>query len=260
MFKFIHLTIGVVFFSLSANLHAANLSIVPPSSLTLDGSSIIAGEFNLTGASGFSMPNGSLTETNFLNFSDSSDDIIISATIGSGTPHTLFDVPSEIGILHLEGFFNASDPDLPNAVFDILVGELINTSTDAFTYFLPTLTSNFFYQVTNLGSNLSSETDNTNTFWGGVHPVIATSATDPSLAGLNVLTLDNGVNEPWYVGVQGSQGNSSNCPTVSAHGSSTSGGTTGQCSSVSVPEPNSISLILSGLLFGGLKVYKAKKS
>ena len=126
-------------FSISTILHAAPLSIVPPSSLTLDGVPIITGEFNLTGASGFSMSGGVLSETTFLNFTDSGDDIVISATIGSGSPHALFEVPSNIGILHLEGFFNAGNPDLPNARFDIFVGELRNASTDVFTYFLPTL-------------------------------------------------------------------------------------------------------------------------
>lgn len=254
--------VEVLIFGLICNrAFALPLVIVPPPSLTLDGMSIVAGNFVLTGATGYSDPGGVLTQTTFLDAGNVADDINISATIGGTTPHSLFDVPVATEVLHLEGFFDAASPNLPPAVFDITLGVLNDASADAFTYFLPSSTSDFLFQITDLGSNLTSEIDNIDTFVDGIQPVVALSLSDPSLTGLTVLTLDNGIDNPWYVGVApvltmvstGAVGGvgvaPANCgfttSTVQRHGRSTSIQTPVACT---IPEPNSISLIVLGLL------------
>lgn len=247
------------------------LSITPPPSLTLDGLPIVSGTFTLTGATAFSDPGAVITETILLDQGDGGDDVAIAATIGGTSPHFLVDVPLATEVLRLEGFFSATTPFVPDAVFDIIVGVTQDVSTDAFTYFLPQVTSTFFYQTTDLGLDPTSTLDNSNFFSTGAEPVIALSPSDPSLFGRRLVTLDNGVSNPWFVGLDdslmipfsiaqivagGGGGCSMQISGPASHGRSTPPPLENECDEAPmerndlpiVPEPSSLLLVGAGLL------------
>lgn len=143
----------------------------PPPSLTLNGQPISQGNFTVTGAVGFSRDGSSILEEIILDQADSQDDVIFNATIGDTTPHLLFEAPEETEVLRMIGFFDATTPNLPNANFDIFAGVRDPSSgASDFTVFLPSNTSTFGFQITDLGSDPGLD-DNTNTF-SSTEPVV----------------------------------------------------------------------------------------
>ncbi len=132
------LSIAVAGISLPA--WSFQLNIQPPDELNLDGMDILEGQFNLESATGYSFnnPNG----VQFIN-----QPVVHDATIGDTSVHVLFDdVPDDIEVLKLSGFFNATNPDKPNAHFNIIVAGIQPDGPGEFTYYLPTMT--------NMASNL----------------------------------------------------------------------------------------------------------
>lgn len=147
------------------------INFAPPPNLTLNGQSVSEGNFTVTGAVGFSRDGSSIVEEIILDQADSQDDVVFNATIGDTTPHLLFEAPEETEVLRMIGFFDATTPNLSEARFDIFAG-MRDPSSGAsdFTVFLPRNTSNFGYQVTDLGSVPGSD-DNTDVF-SSTEPVV----------------------------------------------------------------------------------------
>jgi len=248
------------------------LTIVPPDELTLNGAEIFEGTFNLTGVIGYSDGTGSaagtIAETTFLDPTDGADDVSKRAVIGNTAVKDLgIDIPVEIEVLKLTGFFEPSMPTVtPSAAaFEIFVGVLTldNASppplvVDNFTYYLPLETSELFPQITDLGmdADRASLGDNTDTFFAAGTSFSVTN-TIPS-AGVK---LDNGVDNPWWIVPDGSPpptlvfappppgSTMPNCPdptivTVQRHGSTTTRVIPGPCD----PPPTGVPAPAPGLL------------
>ncbi len=192
---------------------AVPLTIVPPDELTLDGTPVATGTFNLTeviGYSGGDTGDASIVVTTLLASSD--PPISKPATIGDTAVKDLsLDIPVEIELLKLTGFFEpiTAVPPSPDfspglmAAFEIIVGVLtldngstVPATVDNFTYYLPLLTSAMFPQVTDTGmdADRGSLGDNSDTFFAaGTTFVITVEDPGPGVK------LDNGVDNPWWV-------------------------------------------------------------
>ncbi|NES99142.1 MAG: hypothetical protein F6K61_00920 [Sphaerospermopsis sp. SIO1G1] len=147
-------------FSIFGGSASAQLSITPPPELYLDGQYIQTGNFTLTEVTGFSSNNTEIDLTALLENNPKS------AIIGGNKTTTFLDsIPSELVSLNLVGFFDATDPDLQPANFDITLNNLPGDgSTGDFTYFLPLTTGPLqVRQITDLGSSTLLD-DNINTF------------------------------------------------------------------------------------------------
>jgi len=168
------------------------LSITPPPHLNLDGLDISKGQLTIEGAVAYSDPAGSILAIEVLDVNDPGDDVVIDATIGSEEPHFLFQVPADTEVVQITGNFNASDPDLPAASFDLTAGVLRALNEGEGNHFivsLPLMTADFLPQVTDLGPNLVRVTDNQDTFCEKA-PTLSLTSGD--------LTLSNGIDNPWF--------------------------------------------------------------
>ncbi|MGK7955054.1 MAG: PEP-CTERM sorting domain-containing protein [Crocosphaera sp.] len=165
--------------SIGLPAHAADfdLFIEPPEELSLNGQQINFGTFNVTEARGYYNDDGSLVTTTLV------EEIIThEATIGSTERHNLFTVPMSVQALNIVGFFDATDPDLDPAQFNIWVNGFDGEFSE-FTYFLPSNVNSFAYQVTDLGST-TYLADNTDIFSASAPSIDITS--DGSLSIVNI--------------------------------------------------------------------------
>lgn len=117
------------------------ISLVPPASLTLDGQDVNAGQFVVEEATAFSF-RGSMDETTVV----SGSPVVIDATIGQGE-HELFDVPGDSQAIEVTGYFDATDPDLERANFNVTIFGDFSEPIE-FTVFLPASTSDETNQIT----------------------------------------------------------------------------------------------------------------
>ncbi|MGB3512869.1 MAG: hypothetical protein WBA93_27380 [Microcoleaceae cyanobacterium] len=222
---------------LGAPAFAFDLTINPPTSLTIDGMAVSEGVFTLQSAIGYSP---TLNGDPLIN-----NPVQINAMInGSGLPTNLLiaDVPDDIDVLRLMGNFDASEPDKPAAFFDItLFG--FNDGVDDFTYFLPSASGPLqVYQVTDLGATTALG-DNKNIFTSAAPTIMVNSS-----GGFTVTP-----NNP--IGM--SRGNSCPPPVVNPHGGG--GGT--PPAPCSVPEPGSaMSIFALGLTGIGSMLKRKLKS
>ena len=92
------------------------VSMEPPASLTLDGQSIVSGRFVVVEATAYL--DGEAGGTRSL--ITSAAPRVVDATIGQGN-HDLFETPSNTAALAMRGYFDATNPDLPPANFDLTV-------------------------------------------------------------------------------------------------------------------------------------------
>lgn len=132
-----------------------DIEITPPPTLVLDGQDVTSGLFTVTTIWAF---DENLNPTAVI------PPAPIAAEIGSGVSAVIASVPAGTRVVSIEGFFDATDPDLPAASFNLLVGS-INQSADnlGFTVFLPNDTSDTAFQITDLGVT-ASVLDNTDIF------------------------------------------------------------------------------------------------
>ncbi|MDJ0659049.1 MAG: hypothetical protein QNJ42_06105 [Crocosphaera sp.] len=158
-------------FSIFGESVSAQLSITPPPDLTLDGIEIDFGIFQLEEVTGFDVVGNPTDLTSLLENNPKFAEI-------GGTETTVFldTIPTDLVSLNLVGFFDATDPDLPPANFDITLNNLPGDgSTGDFTYFLPVTTGPLqVRQITDLGDS-SSLDDNLNTFVSVSGPVIGSA-------------------------------------------------------------------------------------
>lgn len=219
------------FASISAPALAFSIRFTPPPFLVLDGQQINEGIFNVTSAEAFFSEDDNIETISII---PPQDEFSQSFIIGSVDSEILFEAPDNTEVLRMSGFFEPTDPELPNANFDILVGEFAPIIPSDFTVFLPVLTNTSSFQITDLGLD-SSLNDNTDVF-SDTEPVLTMLETDPDLNGLTVIELNNGVNQ-WFVGYTPSS------VQMADHGTATA---------VSVPEPSIIFgvLSISGLSLG----------
>jgi hypothetical protein len=157
------------------------IGISPPAELNLDDMEISEGTFNLTSVIGYSESNSAGVEL-------LGAPVNVDAMIGSGIFHALLDVPSDVEVLNLIGFFEATSPVKPLVRFDYIMGPIETVGPDANTISLPLFTSNFFYQVTDLISGEDIFIDG-----GDPKPVVSLNPLS------QVLAIFNGTNT-WNVG------------------------------------------------------------
>ncbi len=160
-----------------------DLTITPPAELTLDGRAIENGFFTVTSAMAFDQ---ALTMT-VLDVPEP-----VAATIGSGKPHFLTTAPAGTRVVSLVGFFDPTNPDLPRANFNYLIGSITNGATNlGFTAHLPNNTADSAFQVTNLGAS-PSLSDNGDRFAStDAKPTLNLSGGD--------FAFDNGTDSPIFV-------------------------------------------------------------
>ncbi len=120
----------------------ASVSMVPPASLTLDGQLIVSGRFVVVEATAYL--DGEAGETRSL--VTSAAPRVVDATIGQGN-HNLFETPSNTAALAMRGYFDATNPDLPPANYDLTVFGDFSLPL-RLTVFLPAQTSTGASQVT----------------------------------------------------------------------------------------------------------------
>ena len=182
-----------------AGAQTFDLTIAPPPTLTLNGQTVSQGLFTLEGATVFSDPGGVLTSNQLLDPADPADDVSIVGVIGSGSINFLISVPDDTEVIRVQGNFTGTIPSLPAFAFDATVGTSSIDGPTEYIWFLPQSSSQALqYQVTDLnGPTLGDNTD----LFSPAPPVLALSASAPSLAGLTVLTLSSGTTNPWFVGV-----------------------------------------------------------
>ncbi len=160
-----------------------DLTITPPAELTLDGRVIENGFFTVTSAMAFDQ---ALTMT-VLDVPEP-----VAATIGSGKPHFLTTAPAGTRVVSLVGFFDPTNPELPRANFNYLIGSITNGATNlGFTAHLPNNTADSAFQVTNLGAS-PSLSDNGDRFAStDAKPTLNLSGGD--------FAFDNGTDSPIFV-------------------------------------------------------------
>lgn len=231
--------IGLTITLVSSPAWGFDLTINPPLRLTLDGLSIDTGQFNLTGATGFFIDNtGNLASENLTPLPSPTNAIIGN----SSTTRTL--IPgiedNKYQALNLIGFFDATNPDLNPANFDITLTNLPSNTTGDFTYFLPAQTGALsIFQLTDLGTSTDLN-DNVNTF----------ASVKPTLSVVNNNIVANQLPTGSVIG--SSTGNNCAPPNVKFHGG---GGGTPPANCVSVPESSTVfSLLTMGLMGAGLIV------
>ncbi len=159
------------------------VQITPPSELVLNDQEINTGFFTVISVMAFDQQ---------LDMTVIAPPAPIAAQIGSGIAHDLFEAPGGTRVLSIVGFFDPTDPDLPNANFNYLLGS-INDEADnlGFTAFLPLDTSDFAFQITDLGQT-SSTFDNTDLFSSvDGKPTLNLTGGD--------FSFDNGVDPPIFV-------------------------------------------------------------
>lgn len=131
----------------------STFSITPPSSLTLDGSSVSEGTFSITEATSFSLDDAGEIVIEEIELDDSAT---FEATIGSNVSNELFDFPDETLFLQVEGFFDPGELGGSVANFNITAGEFEAGAENELTILLPVSTGDTVFQVTEFipdGSN-----------------------------------------------------------------------------------------------------------
>ncbi|NET41681.1 MAG: PEP-CTERM sorting domain-containing protein [Okeania sp. SIO2B3] len=127
--------------------------------------------------------------------------VVHDATIGDNSAHLLLDdVPDDIEVLKLSGFFNATNPDKPNAHFNIIVAGIEPGGPGEFTFFLPTSTdiaANVIIDV----ADTKALADNKNYFvdGGGFDWMPEVITNDLPQAGEGVTIGD------WFIGIGSNQ-------------------------------------------------------
>jgi hypothetical protein len=157
------------------------VTIQPPPELTLDGQQVSAGQFTITRIRAF---DGALNPT-WIPAPDPID-----ATIGSTSPHFLFEAPAGTRVLSIEGFFDASVPDLPPANFNFTLATIRDGATLELTVFLPTDTDEFAFQLTDLGTS-GDLSDNVDRF-------VAASPVGAMSLNAGAIEHDNGLDPPIF--------------------------------------------------------------
>ncbi len=238
------LSIAVAGISLPA--WSFQLNIQPPKHLNLDGMDILEGQFNLESATGYSFSNPNGVE--FLN-----QPVVHDATIGDTSAHFLLDdVPDDIEVLKLSGFFNATNPDKPNANFNIIVAGIQPDGPGEYTYFLPTNTDIAANVIIDVADTKALE-DNKNYFvtGGGFDWMPEVITNEPNQSGEGVTIGD------WFIGIGSnetllppSMGQGVPNPMFQKHGTNTT-----------IPEPSSTIglLALTTLGLGSALKRKIKK-
>ncbi len=183
--------LGVTFTLLSSPAWGFDLTINPPPTLTLDGLSIREGQFNLTEATGFFLDTTGTVVSESLITAPVSIDAVIGS---SGAARTLIsDIEDDkFEVINFAGFFDPIDPDLPEANFNITLTNLPSSTTGDFTYFLPVLTSQSIFQLTDLGAT-TSLSDNINTFSTAI-PEFSPIGSGTVVPGGTILTRSTGNN------------------------------------------------------------------
>lgn len=190
------LSIAVTGISLPA--WSFQLNIQPPPHLNLDGMDISNGQFNLESATGYSFsdPNGIKLLDPLLD-----PPVVHNATIGDTSAHLLLDdVPDDIEVLKLSGFFDATNPDKPKAHFNIIVAGIEPGGPGEYTYFLPTSTdiaANVIIDV----ADTKALADNKNYFvdGGGFDWMPEIITNKPNQSGEGVTIGD------WFIGIGSNQ-------------------------------------------------------
>ncbi len=119
------------------------VQITPPQTLVLDGQSVQTGLFTITNILAF---DDQLVPTSV------TPPAPLQAQIGSTAPKLLFDAPVGTKVLNIEGFFDAVFPDLLPAQFSYTIGSIKDDESNlGFTAYLPSDTSQFAFQWTDLG-------------------------------------------------------------------------------------------------------------
>ncbi|GGA26936.1 PEP-CTERM sorting domain-containing protein [Okeania sp. KiyG1] len=188
------LSIAVAGISLPA--WSFQLNIQPPEELELDGMDILQGQFNLTGATGYSFDN-----PDGMQFINSEQPVVHDAIIGDTSVHVLFDdVPDDIEVLKLSGFFNATNPDKPNAHFNIIVAGIEPGGPGEFTYYLPTMTNMASNYIIDVGPTKALG-DNTNYFvdGGGLDWMPEVITNEPNQSGEGVTVGE------WFIGLSSNE-------------------------------------------------------
>ena len=170
-----------------------DIEITPPAELVLDGQAITSGFFTVASIWAFDQ---ALTATQI------TPPAPIAAEIGSGIAHAIASVPVGTRVVSVVGFFDAVNPDLPNANFNLLIGSITDSGDNlGFTAFLPNNTADTAFQITNLAET-ASVLDNVDLF--------STTDAKPTLS----LTggdfeFDNGVDAPIFINLTPAGGDGS---------------------------------------------------
>jgi hypothetical protein len=123
------------------------VTMTPPSSLTLSGTNITTGTFQVNSATGFYIDDqGDVISETVLD-----TPVSFAATIGSSTTHTLFDADNKFLAIQYEGFFDPDNPGIANRDYHLTVGSINGDDNPGWTVFLPAVGGQNSYQVTNLG-------------------------------------------------------------------------------------------------------------
>jgi len=122
------------------------IRLVPPISLNIDGQNINEGIFTLSSLSGIELD---LSETEILSLTNTADDIVHTAIIGSGVGHDLLPIGS-FPIITFTYSFDATVPDLPAIISNVI------SASKLFTISLPfsSSTSDFF-EIIDVNGNAS---------------------------------------------------------------------------------------------------------
>lgn len=146
----------------------AEVGIRPPDVLALDGQAVSSGELRIISVEAAG------SELDWTRVLDPAIDapILKQATIGGGEYHPLFMVAGNTRVMRIAGEFDAAEPDLPAAHFDLVLVGAMSQPTEL-TIFLPSVTSQACTQVTGLGPTVVQD-DNVDIFCaGGIADVAA---------------------------------------------------------------------------------------
>jgi len=169
------------------------VSIITPNSAIIDAIAITAGTFFLQSATSYNDSGGTINSTNLA----AQLPLSFGMTMGNGARTFLLTAPAGTEVLNLVGLFIASAPEpLQAANYDIWFGVTFVQDV-ALRARLPATTDQALsYQITDLGPT-EGLGDNTDVFSSTVPVLTLTTGTTGQP---NEITLDNGVDNQWFVG------------------------------------------------------------
>jgi hypothetical protein len=127
----------------AASAPQTTIRMVPPAKLSLNGQAVVKGRLVIEEAVTHRPVEGALLKETV---AFQAGTVVVDATIGKGN-HDLFSVSAATEVLELVGYFDATEPDLAPATFNVTVFGDFDEALEL-TIFLPAETSNAAYQVT----------------------------------------------------------------------------------------------------------------